>query len=114
MKYIRHNGQWVPATAFTRPPRVFPSIIRDAMEPVQSQADGRLYDSKSALRAAYRDQGYVELGNDAPRENAPFQSDPHLEGDIAQAWQMLEQGYRPEPTDTLTAGEFASVETRIL
>ena len=31
MKYIRHNGQWVPATVFTRSPRVFPSIIRDAM-----------------------------------------------------------------------------------
>lgn len=114
MKYIRHNGEWMPVTAFKPRPRVFPSIIRDTMEPLQSQADGRMYDSKSALRAAYREQGYVELGNDAPRENAPYQPDPHLEADIATAWQMLEQGYQPEPTETLTTGDFAGVETRIL
>lgn len=114
MKFIRHNGQWVPATSFTRPPRVFPAIHRDTMEPLQSQADGCMYDSKSALRAAYREQGYVELGNDAPREHAPYQPDPHLERDIAEAWQMLEQGYQPGPSETLTSGDFADVETRIL
>lgn len=49
-----------------------PRIATDIMEPVQSQLDGKLYDSKSALRATYRQAGVVEIGND-PARNRPFQ-----------------------------------------
>lgn len=48
-----------------------PSVIGDAMAPVQSMHDGRMYDSKSALRATYRANGLVEVGND-PARNKPF------------------------------------------
>lgn len=48
-----------------------PRIATDIMEPVQSQLDGKLYDSKSALRATYRQAGVVEVGND-PARNRPF------------------------------------------
>jgi len=42
-----------------------PLLIRDDMDPVQSQLDGKMYDSKSALRATYKSAGVVEVGNDS-------------------------------------------------
>lgn len=44
-----------------------PRIMSDAMEPVQSMLDGKMYDSKSALRATYRAAGCIEVGNDPAR-----------------------------------------------
>ncbi len=44
-----------------------PLIMGDSMEPVQSMLDGKMYDSKSALRATYRAAGVVEVGNDPAR-----------------------------------------------
>lgn len=40
-------------------------IVSDTMAPVQSMLDGKMYDSKSALRTTYRQAGMVELGNDS-------------------------------------------------
>lgn len=40
-------------------------VIGDTMDPVQSQLDGKLYDSKSQLRATYKRAGVVEVGNDS-------------------------------------------------
>lgn len=45
----------------------FPHIMTDVMEPVQSMATGKLYDSKSAIRAEYKRLGMVEIGNDPQR-----------------------------------------------
>jgi len=42
-----------------------PSFIRDNMDAVQSMLDGKMYDSKSALRATYKQAGVVEVGNDS-------------------------------------------------
>jgi len=42
-----------------------PTLIRDHIEPFQSMADGKLYDSKSAYRQTLKARGLVELGNDA-------------------------------------------------
>lgn len=44
-----------------------PLIMSDVMEPVQSMLDGKMYDSKSALRATYRAAGVIEVGNDPQR-----------------------------------------------
>uniref|UniRef100_E6VFM0 Uncharacterized protein n=1 Tax=Rhodopseudomonas palustris (strain DX-1) TaxID=652103 RepID=E6VFM0_RHOPX len=44
-----------------------PRIASDVMEPVQSQLDGKIYDSKSALRRTYRAAGVIEVGNDPAR-----------------------------------------------
>ena len=41
-----------------------PALISDAMAPVRSMLDGRLYDSKASLRATYRAAGVTEVGND--------------------------------------------------
>lgn len=41
-----------------------PAVIGDTMAPVQSMLDGKLYDSKAALRATYKAAGVTEVGND--------------------------------------------------
>lgn len=49
-----------------------PSVVSDTMDAVQSQGNGKFYDSKSELRKHYRQDGLVEVGND-PARNKPFQ-----------------------------------------
>ncbi len=44
-----------------------PLIMGDSMDPVQSQLDGKFYDSKSALRATYKAARVTEVGNDPAR-----------------------------------------------
>jgi hypothetical protein len=48
-----------------------PRIASDIMPPVQSQVDGRMYDSKSAIRRSYKVHGVEEIGND-PARLRPF------------------------------------------
>lgn len=45
----------------------FPMVVSDTMDPVESQVDGKVYDSKSAIRASYRAHGVTEVGNDPGR-----------------------------------------------
>lgn len=44
-----------------------PMLALDTMDAIQSQASGKMYDSKSAIRAEYKALGYVEVGNDPAR-----------------------------------------------
>lgn len=44
-----------------------PQIVSDTMGAVQSQASGKIYDSKSELRKEYKQLGMVEVGNDPAR-----------------------------------------------
>ncbi|MER8741566.1 hypothetical protein NKH54_00645 [Mesorhizobium sp. M1004] len=44
-----------------------PMINSDTMSAVQSMHDGKVYTSKSALRATYRAAGLEEVGNDPAR-----------------------------------------------
>lgn len=51
-----------------------PMIHSDTIEPVQSQLDGKFYDSKANLRQTYRESGVVEVGNDSSVvDPKPFQ-----------------------------------------
>ena len=52
-------AQGAPSTAVP-----VPGLIIDTMQPVQSMLDGKMYDSKSRLRATYRAGGVEEVGND--------------------------------------------------
>lgn len=56
-----------------------PMVISDSLgvQGLQSQVDGKLYDSKSNMRKHYRESGVIELGNDAPTEKGAVQRDPH-------------------------------------
>jgi hypothetical protein len=61
-----------------------PRLASDSMEPVRSQFDGRMYDSKSALRRTYRAAGVTEVGND-PARLRPFKRKPVADKPIADA-----------------------------
>lgn len=111
MKYIRHNGEWVPASLFVRPPSVAPMIIRDTMDPVVNMADGRTYDSKSRFRETTRAHGLIEVGNErvVPQRAKMPKAGP----DIARAWEMVEQGCHVAPLEKVNSGDFADVQTKI-
>ena len=57
----------LPERNWTRADYACPAVITDSMPPVQSQLDGKMYDSKSALRRTYRQAGVIEVGNDPQR-----------------------------------------------
>lgn len=52
-----------------------PSVISDEMQPLRNMVDGKIYTSKTAMRATYRPSGnregksYVEVGNDSSVTN---------------------------------------------
>lgn len=50
-------------------------LIRDSMEPTQSMVDGKMYDSKAAIRASYAGTGYREVGNDIPPPRPKYKTD---------------------------------------
>ena len=85
------------------PPAPRVHIISDHMAATLHPATGARLESKSEFRRLTRDNGFVELGNDAfaeasrPRE---FSHDGQVKADIVEAIQMLNQGYTPPPLDT--------------
>lgn len=44
-----------------------PMLCLDSMDPLLCMADGRTYDSKSAMSAAHKAAGMTEIGNDPSR-----------------------------------------------
>lgn len=72
-----------------------PSVISDSMAPVKSMADGRYYDSKSAIRAGYKAGGFVEIGNDTPKPKPASRPDPRAINDaVERAVARVERGER--------------------
>ena len=61
-----------------------PRLASDIMEPVQSQVDGRIYDSKAAIRRHYRETGHIEVGND-PARLKPFEKPKVSRADVKQS-----------------------------
>lgn len=103
--FVYRNGELVPKheaePVFARGPRGLvpcPSYISDKLWDIQGQHDGKYYDSKSSLRRSYRENGYVELGNDAPVDTGSRA--PDASGDIVQAYKMVRDGYKPPPLET--------------
>jgi len=82
-RYCKVCGGWhkldewphncMPERIWTRSDLGAPMVISDTMDPVQSQLDGRLYDSKSKLRATYKAAGVVEVGNDVKTTPKPIE-----------------------------------------
>lgn len=111
-KFVWHDGQWVRAVRVPRPP-VFPGIIRDSMDAVLHPCDGNLYDSKSQFRRVTADHGMVEMGNDAPMSR-PEYAPVDVRADIEQSIEKLNQGYVPEPVETVSTLDGEAVETRFI
>lgn len=100
--YVYRDGALVPKRCAApliscgpRSPLGF-NFISDKLWDLQGQHDGRVYDSKSALRRSYRERGLIELGNDAPRELPPASKPWSGAGnDVVDAYQKVRDGYKP-------------------
>jgi len=51
-------------------PPAAPFTISDSQKPLQSMADGKIYDSKSEMRKGYKRAGVIEVGNDVQTKRA--------------------------------------------
>jgi len=81
-----------------------PMLIGDTMEGVQSQLDGKMYDSKSALRQTYKEAGVTEVGNDSSVMNPQFYEPPRPDGGaiseaVDKAYSKVELTAGPGETD---------------
>jgi hypothetical protein len=97
------NGQtFVDVTGWKRPAPKFPAIHRDTMQAAVHPATGQVMDSKSRFRDTTKAHGLVEVGNDYRNNQNPRAIEPgSAKKDIAEAIQMLEQGYTPPPVDNV-------------
>ena len=77
-----------------------PMLVRDHIDAVKSMADGKVYESKSAMRRAYRDLGFEELGNDAPMSHGT-EPDPDPQDTVIEAYKRVRDGYRPPKAEVV-------------
>ena len=103
-KFIWHNGEFVDVTDWKRPPSVFPAIIRDSMDALVHPATGETLDSKSRFREVTKAHGLVEVGTDTMQtnHNPTRELAASRKRDIAEAWQMAEQGYQAPPVESVS------------
>lgn len=113
-KYVWHDGRWCEVVKRAPRPSVAPFVIRDSMTVGYHPATGEATDSKSTWRRLNREHGFIEMGTDAPTEAKKAFQPAVTKADIAQAIQMLEQGYQPPPVEAINAGDFADAEVRAL
>lgn len=84
----RHRGPRSSAVAC-------PYFITDHVPELTGMHDGKVYDSKSALRASYKAHGLTEVGNEPVRPTEAAKP-PVTRDEVAQALSMVKQGYKPE------------------
>jgi hypothetical protein len=112
-KFVWNGGEWVDVTGWRAPRRKFPAIHRDTSEPMVHPATGEVFDSKSRFRAVTKQHGLVEVGTDNLTNLNPRRADVQSrKKDIAQAIQMVEQGYQAPPVESLGDADWAG--TRML
>lgn len=93
--YIMRRGRLVLKKR-TEATATAPQVISDDLgQPLEHHgyADGRRTDSKSTFRRWTKEAGLVEKGNDRELRR-PASRD--LTADVAQAYKMVQQGYRPQ------------------
>ena len=105
--YTLDNGRQVyravPKPIATRSSLPCPHLVLDTIPPTVSQADGKEYTSKSALRATYRADGnpqgvnYIEVGNeDITKRELPERDDAKAIEAIERAEADILAGRAPE------------------
>jgi hypothetical protein len=111
--YVWDGQTFVDVTGWKRPPSRFPAIHRDTSEPMVHPATGEVFDSKSRFRETTKAHGLVEVGTDNLTNLNPRRADvKSRKQDIAQAMQMVEQGYQAPPVESLSDADWAG--TRML
>lgn len=109
-KYVWNGETFVDTTGWKRRPSVFPAIIRDTQEPLMHPATGQIFDSKSRFREVTKAHGLTEIGNDKQTIHNPrAEFAKSRKADIAQAIEMVEQGYQPPPLEKVSDGDFGDV-----
>ena len=92
MRYVWNGQNWVTVRERNHDFGA-PAVISDHMEPLLHPVSGEIIDSKSRFRAVTRENGCVELGNDAPMaQNRPPSDRKELREDIRRAIWELENG----------------------
>ena len=99
----RDPEPWGASRTLTRP-----YVVSDTMpDAVQSPADGRFYDSKSALRSTYRPSGnpdgerYIEVGTDPQRLKPGTKPKPdrkQIRDAVEKARARFDRGERVQPS----------------
>lgn len=86
--YVLRNGELVlKHLAAPLPTSGGPFVISDTMDPIRSQADGRMYDSKSAYERSVKAHGAEIVGNERLGHRPPPM--PSMREDIKRAIQQL-------------------------
>jgi hypothetical protein len=112
-KFVWDGRTFVDVTGWKRPPSRFPAIHRDTSEPMVHPATGEVFDSKSRFREVTKAHGLVEVGTDNLTNLNPRRADVQSrKKDIAQAIEMVEQGYQSPPVESLSDADWAG--TRML
>ena len=109
--YVWNGNTFVDVTGWRRPPSRFPAIHRDTTEPLVHPATGQTLDSKSRFRQITKDHGLIEVGNDSLTSLNPRRDDvKSRKQDIAQAIEMVEQGYQAPPLESLSDPEWSGTK----
>jgi len=90
MTYVLRDGELVPKhlAAPLHDERAAPYVISDGMDPIRSQADGRIYDSKSQYERSVRAHGAEIVGNSALPPSRGFTM-PSVREDMRRAIEQL-------------------------
>jgi hypothetical protein len=71
-----------------------PMLVTDGQDLLKSHADGKYYDSKSAMRRSYKngEVKYEETGNEALSNNLPEVSEREITQQVSEAYRDLTNG----------------------
>ena len=86
-----------------------PRVVSDVMDPVRSQGNGRMYDSKSEIRKHYRRDGFVEVGNDPARlrpKKAPKIDGKAIMDSVDKAFARYNRGERVKGKASVAGGPY--------
>lgn len=107
--YVWYKGDWVEYVPVRGQKRAGPIIIRDTGA-YRNIIDGKMIDGRTEHREFLKRNGVHEVGNDPVRERpqAPsYAETKQLREDIGKAYNMVAEGYKPEPT--MTESEFKAI-----
>lgn len=97
--YDKNTGKIVPFEE-KKKENLSAYVQQDSIEPLESMVDGKIYESKSALRAHYKQAGVIEKGND--RNTVPKvhwsqerEYQEKLEEDAVRTWYAVRDGMAP-------------------
>lgn len=87
-KWIFKDGVMIRVSNEATAPLHYSSTDSLGVQGMKSQADGKMYDSKSSYRKSLKQSGYIEVGNEKPKERVQA-GNYDCRADVAQAMKQL-------------------------